>query len=123
MVRWCTRFLGFPTHLKEASGPAGTPVTVYTGTLSVAESFLTFTEPMSHHDTPALSLSQIRKLEFLLADAVQQDCDSVITSGGIQSNHARTTAVAARQLGLQPHLVLRWRGEIVSPAMQFTLTL
>ncbi len=38
----------------------------------------------------------------------------MITSGGIQSNHARTTAVAARQLGLQPHLVLRWSGEIVS---------
>ena len=71
----------------------------------------------------SLSLSQIRKLEFLLADAVQQGCDSVITSGGIQSNHARTTAVAARQLGLQPHLVLRWRGEIVSPPMQFTLAL
>lgn len=57
---------------------------------------------------------QIRKIEFLLADTLQQGCDSVITSGGIQSNHARTTAVAARQLGMQPHLVLLWKGEIVS---------
>ena len=33
--------------------------------------------------------------------------DSVITIGGIQSNHARATAVAARQLGLDPFLILR----------------
>ena len=38
------------------------------------------------------------------------DCkpyDSVITIGGLQSNHARTTAVVARQLGYAPHLILR----------------
>ena len=39
----------------------------------------------------------------------------MITSGFMESNYARTTAVAARQLGLQPHLVLWWReGELVS---------
>ena len=59
-------------------------------------------------------LSQVRKLEFLLADALHQGCDSVVTCGSIQSNHARATAVAARQLGMKPHLVLRWPGEIVS---------
>ncbi|KAK3094941.1 hypothetical protein FSP39_008127, partial [Pinctada imbricata] len=54
-----------------------------------------------------LSGNKVRKLEFLLADAVQRKCRHVITCGGIQSNHCRATAVAARQLGLQPHLLLR----------------
>lgn len=52
-----------------------------------------------------------------MADALHQGCDSVITCGSIQSNHARATAVAARQLGMKPHLVLRWPGEIVSDVM------
>ena len=42
-----------------------------------------------------------------MAEAVEKRCDSVITIGGIQSNHARATAVLGRQLGLQPHLLLR----------------
>ena len=50
---------------------------------------------------------QIRKLEFLMADALHKGCDNIITCGGIQSNHSRATAVAAAQLGLKPHLVLR----------------
>ena len=51
--------------------------------------------------------NKIRKLEFLLAEAVEQGADYVITCGGIQSNHARTTAAAAAKLGLQTHLILR----------------
>eukprot|EP01035_Chromulina_nebulosa_P021294 gene21294-27590_t len=54
-----------------------------------------------------LSGNKVRKLEFLLADAIEKGHDSVITIGGLQSNHARATAVAARQLSLQPHLILR----------------
>ncbi len=50
---------------------------------------------------------QVRKLEFLLAEAREKGHDSVITIGGIQSNHARATAVAARYLGWDAHLVLR----------------
>ena len=42
-----------------------------------------------------------------MADAVHKQCDNVITIGGIQSNHARATAVLGRQLGMQPHLLLR----------------
>ena len=49
----------------------------------------------------------MRKLEFILAEAVARGHDSIITIGGIQSNHARATAVAARYLGLPCHLVLR----------------
>jgi hypothetical protein len=43
-----------------------------------------------------LSGNKVRKLEFLLAEAVSLGHDSVITCGGIQSNHCRATAVAAR---------------------------
>ncbi len=55
----------------------------------------------------ALSGNKVRKLEFLLADALAAGCDMVLTCGGIQSNHARATAIAARRLGLEPMLFLR----------------
>jgi D-cysteine desulfhydrase len=51
--------------------------------------------------------NKIRKLEFLLADALQKDCQAVVTIGGLQSNHCRATAAAARMVGLEPHLILR----------------
>jgi 1-aminocyclopropane-1-carboxylate deaminase/D-cysteine desulfhydrase-like pyridoxal-dependent ACC family enzyme len=51
--------------------------------------------------------NKIRKLEFLLADALSKGCDSVVTVGGIQSNHCRATASAARIVGMEPHLILR----------------
>jgi D-cysteine desulfhydrase len=60
--------------------------------------------PLPHR---SLSAPQIRKLDFLLADAVAKGCDSVVTIGGAQSNHCRATAAAARMIGLQPHLILR----------------
>lgn len=43
-----------------------------------------------------MSGNKIRKLEFLLADAIQHGYKCVITIGGIQSNHCRATVVAAR---------------------------
>ncbi|GLC33023.1 hypothetical protein PLESTB_000379600 [Pleodorina starrii] len=54
-----------------------------------------------------MSGNKVRKLEFLMAEAVQGGYDCVVTIGGIQSNHARATAVAARYLGLDCHLILR----------------
>lgn len=51
--------------------------------------------------------NKIRKLEFLLAEAKRLACDSIITIGGIQSNHCRATAVAAQLAGLESHLILR----------------
>lgn len=51
--------------------------------------------------------NKIRKLEFLLADALAQKCDAVVTIGGEQSNHCRATAAAARMVGLQARLILR----------------
>ncbi|CAD7700724.1 unnamed protein product [Ostreobium quekettii] len=55
----------------------------------------------------SLSGNKVRKLEFLLADAKAKGHDCVITIGGIQSNHCRATAVAARYLDLDSHLILR----------------
>ena len=40
----------------------------------------------------------MRKLEFLLGEALSQHCDSVITIGGLQSNHVRATVLAAREV-------------------------
>jgi D-cysteine desulfhydrase len=55
----------------------------------------------------ALSGNKIRKLEFILADALAQKADTLITCGGAQSNHCRATAIAAAMLGLNCRLLLR----------------
>ncbi|CAH3152023.1 unnamed protein product, partial [Porites evermanni] len=54
-----------------------------------------------------LSGNKVRKLEFLLADALNNECDTIFTCGGVQSNHFRATVIAARQLGLDCYLFLR----------------
>ncbi|MFN3652836.1 MAG: D-cysteine desulfhydrase family protein [Armatimonadota bacterium] len=54
----------------------------------------------------ALGGNKARKLEYLLADARTQGADVVITTGGVQSNHARMTAAAARRLGMEAVLCL-----------------
>ncbi|XP_074633133.1 uncharacterized protein LOC141891953 isoform X4 [Acropora palmata] len=54
-----------------------------------------------------LSGNKVRKLDFLLADALYKNCDTIFTCGGLQSNHCRATAVASRQLGLSCFLFLR----------------
>ena len=48
----------------------------------------------------------MRKIEFLFADALEQGCDMVITFGGFESNHARATAMAAREVGLEPYVFI-----------------
>ena len=53
---------------------------------------------------PALGGNKTRKLEYLLAEARGRGARKVVTFGGLQSNHARLTAAAARKLGLEPHL-------------------
>ncbi|USA43479.1 D-cysteine desulfhydrase family protein [Spongiibacter taiwanensis] len=54
-----------------------------------------------------LSGNKVRKLEFSLAQAQAEGCDTVITCGGLQSNHCRATALLCAQLGLKCHLLLR----------------
>jgi len=50
--------------------------------------------------------NKARKLEFLVADALAHGCDTLVTTGGVQSNHARQTAAAAAKLGLRCELLL-----------------
>ena len=70
---------------------------------------------MKRDDLTGMQLSgnKVRKLEFILAEAKAQGHDCVVTLGGIQSNHARATAVAARYVGLDAHLILRTSRAIV----------
>ncbi|MFO1079576.1 MAG: D-cysteine desulfhydrase [Reyranellaceae bacterium] len=53
--------------------------------------------------------NKTRKLEYLVADALAQGADTLITVGALQSNHARQTAAAATRLGLKCVLVLEER--------------
>ncbi len=50
--------------------------------------------------------NKTRKLEFLIGEALQQGCDTVVTGGAAQSNHCRQTAAAAVKYGLECHLAL-----------------
>lgn len=55
----------------------------------------------------ALTGNKIRKLEFIAAHALERGFQTLVTCGGVQSNHCRATALVAAQLGLDCHLVLR----------------
>lgn len=50
--------------------------------------------------------NKTRKLEYILAQALAEGADTIVTAGAAQSNHCRQTAAAAAQLGLACHLVL-----------------
>ena len=53
--------------------------------------------------------NKTRKLEFLIADALEQGADCVITTGATQSNHVRQTCAAAARVGLPCYAVLEDR--------------
>ncbi|THB73432.1 MAG: D-cysteine desulfhydrase [Desulfobacteraceae bacterium] len=55
--------------------------------------------------------NKTRKLEFLVADALEKGADTLITCGAIQSNHCRLTASWAAKEGLDCHLILEERVE------------
>jgi D-cysteine desulfhydrase family pyridoxal phosphate-dependent enzyme len=54
----------------------------------------------------ALGGNKARKLEYLVRDAIDRGCDTLVTAGGAQSNHARMTAAAAAKVKMACHLVL-----------------
>lgn len=54
-----------------------------------------------------ISGNKVRKLEYSIKEAIDNGCDTLITCGGIQSNHARATAAAGIKVGLSSVLVLR----------------
>lgn len=51
--------------------------------------------------------NKVRKLEFLLAHALEQGATRIITVGAAQSNHTRATAYCARRLGLEITIIVR----------------
>jgi D-cysteine desulfhydrase len=67
--------------------------------------------------------NKLRKLEYLLADALERGSSVVLTCGGVQSNHARATALCAAQLGLRTLLFLRTATPSIAPAATGNLLL
>ena len=57
----------------------------------------------------AMGGNKIRQLEYYLGQAVQQNADSVLITGAIQSNFVRLCAAAARKIGMEPHVQLEQR--------------
>ncbi|MBC2849948.1 D-cysteine desulfhydrase [Cetobacterium sp. 8H] len=53
--------------------------------------------------------NKTRKLEFLMADAIAQGADTILTCGAVQSNHCRLTLAAAVKEGLKCQLILEER--------------
>ena len=49
--------------------------------------------------------NKVRKLEYLMPDAIKQNCDTLVTIGGVQSNHTRQVAAVAAKLGMKCRLV------------------
>src|SRR6476646_5840673 len=60
--------------------------------------------------------NKVRKLEYLMAEALAEEATHVLTCGGEQSNHARATAFAAAQLGMKSVLILRTDNPAAPPA-------
>lgn len=90
------KLASLPTELEEAnrfSGSVRSDLNIY----------------IKRDDNTGLALggNKARKLEYLMADALEKGADVVLTTGGPQSNHARMTAAAAAKLGIKAVLVLR----------------
>ena len=49
--------------------------------------------------------NKIRKLEYIVPDAIASNADTLVTIGGVQSNHTRQVAAVAARLGMKCHLV------------------
>ena len=64
---------------------------------------------MKRDDLTGLEVSgnKVRKLEYVVADALAQGADTLVTNGGFQSNHCRATAAIGARLGLRVRMILR----------------
>ncbi len=49
--------------------------------------------------------NKVRKLEYLVPDAIAQGCDTLVSIGGVQSNHTRQVAAVAAKIGMKCRLV------------------
>src|SRR5438034_950751 len=68
------------------------------------ERFLIKRDDMTGLET---SGNKVRKLEYVVADAIRSGADTLVTHGGYQSNHCRATAAIGARLGLRVRLILR----------------
>eukprot|EP00929_Paragymnodinium_shiwhaense_P038675 TRINITY_DN20413_c0_g1_i3.p1 TRINITY_DN20413_c0_g1~~TRINITY_DN20413_c0_g1_i3.p1 ORF type:complete len:423 (+),score=63.13 TRINITY_DN20413_c0_g1_i3:73-1341(+) len=102
--RWCSHLIA-PKHGRVRLGHLPTPLMPWA---FPALKELGVEWWIKRDDLSGLEMSgnKVRKLEFLLADALATGHDCVVTIGGLQSNHCRATAAAARLVGLEPHIVL-----------------
>lgn len=62
--------------------------------------------------------NKVRKLEWLCAEARARGADTLVTCGGIQSNHCRATALVARRLGMESVLLLRTADTTADPGWE-----
>ncbi len=94
----------YPPHLNHAHLP--TPIVPLKRFFSGINDYQVW---VKRDDLTGLELSgnKVRKLDFLMKEALDQGAERVITCGGLQSNHCRTTVFYARQLGLKTTLFLR----------------
>lgn len=90
----CLSLAALPTPLEDAPALAAQ---LGLGALAVKRDDLT---------SPIYGGNKVRKLEYLLADALATGCDATVTYGSVGSNHALATAVFATRLGLVAHAVL-----------------
>ena len=93
-----------PPRLKLANLPTPlVPMKILARQLGV-EQFL-----IKRDDLTGLEASgnKVRKLEYVIADAINSGADTLVTNGGFQSNHCRATAALGARLGLKVRLILR----------------
>ncbi|KPM44134.1 hypothetical protein AK830_g2479 [Neonectria ditissima] len=62
--------------------------------------------------------NKIRKLEYIVPSALIEGCDTLVTTGGVQSNHMRQVAAVADHLGLKTVLVPQVTGRSESEAFE-----
>ena len=65
--------------------------------------------------------NKLRKLDFLLHEAVAEGCDSLVSGGAVQSNSQRQVAAAAAKLGFECHLAV-FHGRVSPPTADYLVT-
>lgn len=65
--------------------------------------------------------NKLRKLDFVLREAMEQGCDAVVSGGVVQSNSQRQVAAAAAKLGLECHLAV-FHGRLKPPSVDYSLS-
>ena len=89
-----------------------------------AETFAVWLAPDSHWRERYAGWPVLRKLEYVVADAVHNGADTLVTHGGFQSNHCRATAAIGGHLvgqvaeltGATPEQILRATAAVVAGA-------